>query len=74
MINKTTVELAMEAILADAKARTPAEGFDEMVARGVITKRGEVTTLIGGSANPEKHVQSFLQSIYFIIMRIINHI
>ncbi len=39
--------------LARAAARPPLEGFEELVRRGFINRKGQVTRLIGGTAEPE---------------------
>jgi hypothetical protein len=51
----TPEELAREAreALSRLPAMTPREHFTWMVRRGLINARGEVTRLIGGSAEPE---------------------
>jgi hypothetical protein len=51
----TTEELAREAreALSRRPAMTPREHFTWMVRKGLINARGQVTKLIGGSAEPE---------------------
>ena len=52
-ILKSTAQLAKSAIIEYSSQFSPEEGFNDMVARGVINKNGEVTTKIGGIALPE---------------------
>jgi hypothetical protein len=57
----TAEELAAEAheALARRPKRTPEEYITEMVRAGFINARGEVTRLIGGSAEPEPNYQTW---------------
>jgi hypothetical protein len=50
----STAELAKESREALRRSReSPAEHFDRLVRLGFINKRGEVTKLLGGDAEPE---------------------
>jgi len=52
MKTKTTAQLLKDAV-AEYGKRTPAQRAEDMVARGVVNRKGELTTQIGGSAKPE---------------------
>jgi hypothetical protein len=57
----TTEELAREArdALSRRAAKTPREHFTWMVRKGLINARGQVTRLIGGSAEPEPNYETW---------------
>ncbi len=57
----TTEELVREAreALSRGPKRTPLEDFEWMVRKGFINARGEVTRLIGGSAEPEPNYETW---------------
>ena len=57
----TPEELAQEAraALSRRPAMTPREHFTWMVRKGLINARGQVTRLIGGSAEPEPDYQTW---------------
>lgn len=54
-------EIAREAreILA-RNPETPEQHFERLVRAGFINKRGEVTKLLGGDADPEPHAENKL--------------
>jgi hypothetical protein len=57
----TPQEIAREAREALAKnPETPKEHFERMVRAGFINKRGEVTKLLGGDADPEPYAENKL--------------
>jgi hypothetical protein len=62
-IPPTPAELAAEAreVLRRAPLKTGRERFAELVRKGFINARGEVTRLIGGSAEPEPNYQNWVQ-------------
>jgi hypothetical protein len=57
----TPDELAAKALEAFRRRqrRTPDEEFTDMVRKGFINAKGEVTRLIGGSAEPEPNYQNW---------------
>lgn len=57
----TAEELAAEAreALNKRRKRTPDEYITEMVRSGFINAKGEVTRLIGGSAEPEPNYETW---------------
>jgi len=57
----TSEELAQEAreALSRRPAMTPREHFTWMVRKGLVNARGQVTRLIGGSAEPEPNHETW---------------
>jgi|GEM_PF-6794675 len=54
MKSPTASEIGKEARLAFERSRvSPKEHFQRLIRWGFINSRGEVTTLLGGSAEPE---------------------
>jgi hypothetical protein len=60
-VSPTAEQLAQEAreALSRRPAMTPREHFTWMVRKGMINARGEVTRLIGGSAEPEPNHETW---------------
>jgi len=60
-VSLTPEQLAREAreALSRRPAMTPREHFTWMVRKGMINARGEVTRLIGGSAEPEPNYETW---------------
>jgi hypothetical protein len=60
-VSPTPEQLAQEArdALSRRPAMTPREHFTWMVRKGMINARGEVTRLIGGSAEPEPSYETW---------------
>jgi hypothetical protein len=57
----TAEEIAAEAreALRRLPKKTPEEDFTDMVRKGFINAKGEVTRLIGGSAEPEPNYENW---------------
>lgn len=55
MATRTSKQIAEEAREAFAKdAETPEQHFNQMIQAGFINARGQVTKLLGGTAEPEQ--------------------
>ena len=64
--SKTTAQLLQEAIKENAK-RPSAERANDMIARGVVNHKGELTTLVGGTAEPEKVTEVQTDKYYLYV-------
>lgn len=55
MHRQYTIEELRSALRASFASMTPNEHFYDMVKRGIVNEKGEVTRLIGGPAEPEPY-------------------